>query len=215
MMEAGDTRTLLVDNYDSFTYNLAQYLAVLGGEVTVMRNDGTDLEGIRRLAPTHVVISPGPGGPDEAGISCELVRELAGELPILGVCLGHQVIGRVMGGEVVRGPAPVHGKTCRISHDGRTIFSGLPPGFEVGRYHSLVVDRGSLPACLEVSCEAEDGLVMGVRHRSLPLEGVQFHPESILSEYGMEMLANFLMMSGGVRGARPLRRDATGGGRDA
>lgn len=207
-MDAEGTRTLLIDNYDSFTYNLAQYLALLGGEVTVARNDAIDVEGIRRLSPTHVVISPGPGGPEEAGVSGEAVRRLAGELPVLGVCLGHQVIGHVMGGEVVRGPAPAHGKTCPVNNDGRTIFSGLPARFRATRYHSLVVDRASLPACLEVSCQTDDGLVMGVRHRSLPLEGVQFHPESILSECGMEILANFLRMGGETAGAGRGRDEA-------
>ncbi|MBU1669491.1 MAG: aminodeoxychorismate/anthranilate synthase component II [Actinobacteria bacterium] len=189
------TRTLLVDNYDSFTYNLAQYLAELGSEVVVRRNDEVDLEGARSLSPTHVVISPGPGGPPDAGVSCELVSALAGEVPILGVCLGHQVIGHVMGGRVVRGPAPVHGKTSRVFHDGRTIFEGLPSPLEATRYHSLVVDRDSLPDVLEITGSTDDGLVMGLRHRKLTVEGVQFHPESILTPEGKRILENFLGMS--------------------
>ncbi len=198
-MKGGDgTRTVIIDNYDSFTYNLAQYMALLDSDVTVVRNDATDLQGIRELDPTHIVISPGPGGPSEAGISPEVVMRFSGVLPILGVCLGHQVIGDVMGGRVVRGPVPVHGKTCCVHNDGRTIFDGLPASFRVTRYHSLIVDRYTLPSCLEVTCETEDGLVMGLRHRAVPVEGVQFHPESILTECGMELLSNFLRM--GVRG---------------
>ncbi|MFH1149990.1 MAG: aminodeoxychorismate/anthranilate synthase component II [Actinomycetota bacterium] len=189
------TRTLLVDNYDSFTYNLAQYLAELGSEVVVRRNDEVDLEGARSLSPTHLVISPGPGGPPDAGVSCELVSALAGEVPILGVCLGHQVIGHVMGGRVVRGPAPVHGKTSRVFHDGRTIFEGLPSPLEATRYHSLVVDRDSMPDVLEITGSTEDGLVMSLRHRELTVEGVQFHPESILTPGGKMILENFLGMS--------------------
>lgn len=185
-------RVLLIDNYDSFTYNLAQYLAVLGSEVHVRRNDEVDVAGIRRLAPTHLVISPGPGGPSDAGVSCKAVSALAGEVPILGVCLGHQVIGEVMGGRVERGPSPVHGKTSRVYHDGRTIFAGLPSPIKATRYHSLVVERESVPECLEVSGETEDGLVMALRHREHAVEGVQFHPEAILTECGMKMLGNFL-----------------------
>jgi len=186
-------RVLLIDNYDSFTYNLAQYMAVLGAEVSVRRNDEVGIGGIRRMAPTHLVISPGPGGPGESGISCEAVNSLAGELPILGVCLGHQVIGHVMGGRVARGPFPVHGKTSPVYHDGRTIFRGVPTPFEATRYHSLVVERDGLPGCLEVSGQTADGQVMGLRHREMPVEGVQFHPESVLTECGMRMLANFLV----------------------
>lgn len=194
------TRTLLIDNYDSFTYNLAQYLAELGSEVVVRRNDKVDTDGARSLRPTHVVISPGPGGPLDAGVSCELVRALAGEVPILGVCLGHQVIGHVMGGRVVRGPVPVHGKTSAVFHDGKTIFEGLPSPLEATRYHSLVVERESLPDVLEVTGSTGDGLVMGLRHRTLPVEGVQFHPESILTPGGMRILENFLGMSATVSG---------------
>jgi anthranilate synthase/aminodeoxychorismate synthase-like glutamine amidotransferase len=193
--------TVLIDNYDSFTYNLSQYLRQLGSEVRVYRNDEIDVLGIRELAPTHLVISPGPGGPKDAGISCGAVLEFAGVLPVLGVCLGHQVIGEVMGGRVVRGPAPVHGKTSLVSHDGRSIFAGLDSPLEATRYHSLVVDRGSVPECLEVTCTSEDGLVMGLRHREHQVEGVQFHPESILTEKGLQMLENFLSQSGGGRKA--------------
>ncbi len=192
----GEPLAVLIDNYDSFTYNLSQYLMQLGSEVRVCRNDEIDVEGIRALCPTHLVISPGPGGPKDAGVSCDAVRAFAGVVPVLGVCLGHQVIGHVMGGRVVRGPAPVHGKTSRVSHDGRTIFAGLESPLVATRYHSLVVDRESVPECLEVTCYSEDGLVMGLRHREHPVEGVQFHPESILTDGGLELLGNFLAMSG-------------------
>ncbi len=193
------TRTVIIDNYDSFTYNLAQYLEELGSEVLVRRNDEVDVAGVLRLEPTHIVISPGPGGPDDAGISCEVVRRLAGEIPILGVCLGHQVIGHVMGGRVVRGPEPVHGKTSLVDHDGKTIFSGIESPLEATRYHSLVIESGSVHGCLEVSGTADGGLVMGVRHREYSLEGVQFHPESILTACGMKMLENFLSIDSGTR----------------
>jgi anthranilate synthase/aminodeoxychorismate synthase-like glutamine amidotransferase len=188
-------KVLLLDNYDSFTYNLAQYLEELGPEVVVLRNDEVDVSGVRRIRPSHLVISPGPGRPQDAGVSCELVAELAGEVAILGVCLGHQVIGQVMGGEVVRGPEPVHGKTSLIYHDSRTIFRGLPQPLEATRYHSLVIDAESIPTCLEVSGTTDKGLVMSVRHREVPMEGVQFHPESVLTRNGREMLENFLRMS--------------------
>ena len=191
------TRTVLIDNYDSFTYNLAQYLEELGSEVLVRRNDEIDVAGVRKLEPTHIVISPGPGGPGDAGVSCDVVERLAGELPIMGVCLGHQVIGHVMGGHVVRGPEPVHGKTSLIEHDGRTIFEGVPNPLEATRYHSLIVERESVPGCLEVSGTTGDGLVMGLRHRELRLEGVQFHPESILTVGGMRILENFLTAGDG------------------
>jgi len=186
------TRTLLIDNYDSFTYNLAQYLEILGSDVTVKRNDQIDVAGIRSLAPTHLVISPGPGGPADAGVSCAVVEALSGELPILGVCLGHQVIGHVAGCSVVRSPAPVHGKTSLVYHDGRGIFAGLPSPTAATRYHSLVVDGADLPGYLEVSGRTEDGIVMSLRHRKHRVEGVQFHPESILTGEGMKMLENFL-----------------------
>jgi len=188
-------KVLILDNYDSFTYNLAQYLQELGSEVVVYRNDEIDVKQVRRMRPNHLVISPGPGRPEDAGVSCDLVSELAGEVAILGVCLGHQVIGMVMGGDVIRGPEPVHGKTSFVYHDSRTIYAGLPAPLEATRYHSLVIDAESVPPCLEVSGRTDDGLVMSVRHREVPVEGVQFHPESILTSSGKEMLGNFLRMS--------------------
>ena len=188
-------KVLILDNYDSFTYNLAQYLQELGSEVVVYRNDEIDVKQVRRMRPSHLVISPGPGRPEDAGVSCDLVSELAGEVAILGVCLGHQVIGQVMGGDVIRGPEPVHGKTSFVYHDSRTIYAGLPAPLEATRYHSLVIDAESVPPCLEVSGTTDDGLVMSVRHREVPVEGVQFHPESILTSSGKEMLGNFLRMS--------------------
>ena len=188
-------KVLILDNYDSFTYNLAQYLQELGSQVVVYRNDEIDVCKIRRMRPSHLVISPGPGRPEDAGVSCDLVSDLAGEVAILGVCLGHQVIGQVMGGDVVRGPEPVHGKTSFIYHDSRTIYAGLPAPLEATRYHSLVIDAESVPPCLEVSGKTDDGLVMSVRHREVPVEGVQFHPESIFTSSGKEMLGNFLRMS--------------------
>lgn len=192
-------KVVLIDNYDSFTYNLAQYAQELGACVVVARNDEIDVAGIRSLTPTHLIISPGPGGPEDAGISCEAVLELQGELPILGVCLGHQVIGHVMGGRVVTAPRPVHGSTSMIHHDGNTIFAGIESPFDATRYHSLVVDPDSIPDCLEVTCTSDDGLVMGLRHREAHVEGVQFHPESILTTGGKKMLANFLAMTTGKR----------------
>ncbi len=186
---------LVVDNYDSFTYNLVQYLGELGAEMKIVRNDEFSVDAVdAELRPERILISPGPGTPDDAGISLGLIERFAGRVPILGVCLGHQAIGQFYGGEVVRGPEPVHGKPVEIRHDGRTIFSDIPNGFAAGRYHSLVVDRESVPACLEVSAESPDGLVMGLRHREFTIEGVQFHPESILTEHGKEMLANFLSL---------------------
>ncbi|MBU6363048.1 MAG: aminodeoxychorismate/anthranilate synthase component II [Acidobacteria bacterium] len=186
---------VIVDNYDSFTYNLFQYLAELGAKVDVFRHDRITVEGIRDLAPTHLVISPGPKTPDEAGISLDAIRELAGEMPILGVCLGHQAIGQAFGGTVVRGSEPVHGKTSEIAHDGRTVFAGLADPMTATRYHSLVVERESLPDVLEVSAWCDGDVIMGLRHRDLPVEGVQFHPESILSGEGKALLRNFLGMS--------------------
>lgn len=184
---------LVIDNYDSFTYNLVQYLGELGAEIVVRRNDEVTLEEIGdTLRPTRILISPGPGEPRDAGITPHVVRECAGKLPLLGVCLGHQAIGEVFGGHVVRAPVPVHGKAARITHDGKTVFRNLPAQLEVGRYHSLVVERATLPACLEVSAETEDGVIMALRHRELNLEGVQFHPESILTTHGKAILANFL-----------------------
>ncbi len=184
---------LLVDNYDSFTYNLYQYLAELGQELRVVRNDEISAAAAIELRPARIVISPGPGNPDQAGISLELIKRVAlGPVPLLGVCLGHQALGQAFGGHIVRAPRLMHGKTSRILHDGRTLFEGLPQGFTATRYHSLIVERASVPECLEVSAWTEDGLVMGLRHRTLPLEGVQFHPESILTEVGKELLRNFL-----------------------
>jgi anthranilate synthase/aminodeoxychorismate synthase-like glutamine amidotransferase len=183
---------LMIDNYDSFTYNLVQYLGELGAELAVYRNDAITLDEVERLAPTGIVISPGPGAPRDAGISIPVIRRYADRLPILGVCLGHQAIGEVFGGVVERGPVPVHGKTALVHHDGRGVFAGLPNPFEATRYHSLVVRSAGLPADLEVSAESDDGLVMGLRHRTLPVEGVQFHPESILTASGKALLANFL-----------------------
>jgi len=183
---------LLVDNYDSFTYNLYQYLGELGAATRVIRHDELSAEEALALEPKAVVISPGPGTPDQAGISLELIRRAAGRVPLLGVCLGHQALGQVFGGLVVRAPRLMHGKTSAIHHDGRTVFAGLPDPFTATRYHSLVVDRASVPDCLEVSAWTEDGLVMGLRHREHALEGVQFHPESILTTAGKQLLRNFL-----------------------
>lgn len=185
---------LLVDNYDSFTYNLYQYLGELGAEIRVMRNDEMTAREALDLRPERIVISPGPGTPDQAGISLELIRGAAGRVPLLGVCLGHQALGQAFGGRVVRAPTLMHGKTSPIHHDGRTVFAGLPDPFTATRYHSLIVERDSVPDCLEVSAWTVGGVVMGLRHRSLPLEGVQFHPESILTASGKDLLRNFLRL---------------------
>ncbi len=183
---------LLLDNYDSFTYNLAQYLGQLGEKLEVRRNDQVTLEEIAELCPDRIVISPGPGVPEKAGICVDLIERFAGEVPILGVCLGHQAIGYASGGRVVRAPSIMHGKTSRIYHDGKTIFHRLPQGFVATRYHSLIVERKGLPRELEVSARTSDGIIMGLRHRKLRIEGVQFHPESVLTEVGLQMLSNFL-----------------------
>jgi anthranilate synthase/aminodeoxychorismate synthase-like glutamine amidotransferase len=184
---------LVVDNYDSFTYNLVQYLGELGSDLQVVRNDEYTVDEIERdLRPERVLISPGPGTPDTAGISLGVIERFAGRVPILGVCLGHQAIGQHFGAKVVRAPQPVHGKPAEITHDGRTIFEGLPSPFSAGRYHSLVVDSDTVPESLEVSAESADGLIMGLRHRSQKIEGVQFHPESILTDHGKKLLQNFL-----------------------
>jgi anthranilate synthase component 2 len=183
---------LMIDNYDSFTYNLVQYLGELGEQVRVVRNDEVSVDEVEALAPARVVISPGPCTPSEAGISLGLIDRLAGRVPILGVCLGHQAIGQAFGGKVVRARQVMHGKVSRIHHDGRGVFVGVPIDFVATRYHSLVVERASLPECLEVSAESEDGEIMGLRHRSLPVEGVQFHPEALLTDHGHKMLENFL-----------------------
>ena len=186
---------LVIDNYDSFTYNLVQYLGELGEEPRVFRNDAITADEIAALAPEAIVISPGPCTPAEAGVSTPGIAALAGRLPIFGVCLGHQCIGAALGAPVVRGRAPVHGKTSRIHHDGRTIFEGIPSPLVATRYHSLVVEEAGLPDCLEVSARTEDGVIMGLRHRALLVEGVQFHPESILTEHGHAMLKNFLRLA--------------------
>ena len=185
---------LMIDNYDSFTYNLVQYLGELGAGIEVRRNDQTTLEEIERMAPERIVISPGPKTPNEAGICLELIKRFSGRLPILGVCLGHQAIGQAFGGKVVRAPEIMHGKTSEIHHDGKTIFAGLPNPFPATRYHSLIVERASLPACLEVSATSPDGLIMGLRHKEMKVEGVQFHPESALTAVGKQLLANFLRL---------------------
>jgi anthranilate synthase component 2 len=188
---------LMIDNYDSFTFNLVQYFGELGEEVRVIRNDEMTLGAVRALAPSAIVISPGPGTPDDAGISLQVLEKLAGEVPVFGVCLGHQSIGQAFGGKVVRARQIMHGKTSMIHHDGKGVFLGLPDPFEATRYHSLVVEQASLPDCLEVSAWTRnaDGSrdeIMGLRHRSLPIEGVQFHPESILTQHGHDLLRNFL-----------------------
>jgi anthranilate synthase/aminodeoxychorismate synthase-like glutamine amidotransferase len=183
---------LVIDNYDSFTYNLVQYFGELGAELVVKRNDEISTAGIRKLAPKKIVVSPGPCTPSEAGISCGTIREFGGKIPILGVCLGHQSIGQVYGGKVIRAPRLMHGKTSPILHTGRNVFAGLPSPFEATRYHSLVVERGTLPACLEITAETAEGEIMGLAHRELPVYGVQFHPESILTQHGKQLLGNFL-----------------------
>ncbi len=184
---------LVIDNYDSFTYNLVQYLGELGAEMRVVRNDEVTVDKIEdELKPERILVSPGPGTPDAAGISLGVIARFAASLPILGVCLGHQAIGQHFGGSVVRAPEPVHGKPVEILHDGKTIFDEVPDGFAAGRYHSLIIDRETMPDCLEISAESPDGLVMGLRHKTLKIEGVQFHPESILTDHGKKILQNFL-----------------------
>jgi len=184
----------VLDNYDSFTYNLVQYLGEMGEDPVVRRNDQVTVDEIERLNPERIVISPGPCTPREAGISIELIRHFAGRKPLLGVCLGHQAIGEAFGGRVVRAPYLMHGKLSRIHHDGRTIFRGLPQDFAATRYHSLIVEREGLPEVFEISAATDDGLIMGLRHRRFPVEGVQFHPESILTEPGKALLRNFLQL---------------------
>ena len=183
---------LLIDNYDSFTYNLYQYLAELGADVEVFRNDQVSVQDCLAMAPERIVISPGPCSPDEAGISIELIKAAAGKVPLLGVCLGHQSIGQAFGGTVTFAGEIMHGKTSMIDHDGRTIYAGLSQPFQAGRYHSLAAEAASLPAVLEITARSERGEIMGVRHRELPLEGVQFHPESVLTPEGNRLLGNFL-----------------------
>jgi len=187
---------LMIDNYDSFTYNLVQYLGELGEEVKVARNDEISLDEVVAMGPQRVVLSPGPCTPNEAGITLEIIGKLAGRVPILGVCLGHQAIGQAFGGKVVRAKRVMHGKTSQIEHSGQGVFRGLPSGFAATRYHSLVIERSSVPECLEITAQSEDGEIMGVRHRQYPVEGVQFHPEAILTEHGHQLLKNFLQGQG-------------------
>ncbi|MBW7477430.1 aminodeoxychorismate/anthranilate synthase component II [Paenibacillus oenotherae] len=189
---------LVIDNYDSFTYNLVQYLGELGEEIVVKRNDEIDLDGIASLAPDHILISPGPCSPNEAGISLALIERFKGEIPIFGVCLGHQSIGQAFGGDVVRADKLMHGKTSEMLHDGKTIFEGIPSPFTATRYHSLIVKRETLPDCLEISAETAEGEIMGLRHKEYPIEGVQFHPESIITENGLALLRNFLRQRAGA-----------------
>jgi len=183
---------LVIDNYDSFTYNLVQYFGELGADPQVKRNDAITPDEVEKMKPQKIVISPGPGRPEEAGISMELIRKFGGKIPILGVCLGHQCMGEVYGGKVVRAGRLMHGKTSPIQHDGKGVFQGLPNPFEATRYHSLIVQKNSVPSCLEVCAETAEGEIMGLRHREYPVHGVQFHPESILSKEGKDLLANFL-----------------------
>jgi anthranilate synthase component 2 len=196
---------LMIDNYDSFTYNLVQYLGELGADVHVHRNDAITLGEIAAWEPELIVISPGPCTPNEAGISVPLIQRFAGRIPILGVCLGHQAIGQAFGGRVVRAGRVMHGKLSPVTHDGRGVFAGLPSPFAATRYHSLAIERASLPAALEVTATADDGEIMGVRHRELAVEGVQFHPEAILTEHGKRLLANFLAGAGAAAPGIPAR----------
>src|SRR5678815_1953597 len=185
----------VLDNYDSFTYNLVQYLGELGATIVVRRNDEMTIDQLRGLAHDRVVISPGPGRPEQAGVSLDVIKEFGPRMPLLGVCLGHQAIGLAFGGEVIRAPAPIHGKTSTVEHNGKGVFAGLTSSFQAGRYHSLIVNEQGLPAELEVTARTkDDGLVMGLRHRTLPIHGVQFHPESVLTNEGRRILRNFLEM---------------------
>mgnify|MGYP001828351456 CR=1 FL=1 len=195
MTDRGDfsaVRMLLIDNYDSFTYNLVQAFAAHGAEVMVYRNDAIDVDEAVALAPTHLVISPGPGRPEDAGVSLAMIEAFAGKIPVLGVCLGHQSIVQAYGGEILRAERLMHGKTSMVSHDGQSIFAGLPQPFEVGRYHSLCAEQDSLPEVLEITAQTDRGEIMGVRHKTLPVEGVQFHPESVLTPEGDRLMANFM-----------------------
>lgn len=186
---------LVIDNYDSFTYNLVQYLGELGAEVEVRRNNQVTVDEIEQsLRPERIVISPGPGTPDDAGITLNVIEQLSGKIPLLGVCLGHQAIGQAFGGKVIRAPELMHGKASEVQHDGKTIFAGVTDHFLAGRYHSLIVEKQSLPDCLEISAQTADDIIMGLRHRELKVEGVQFHPESILTPEGKQLLANFLKL---------------------
>src|SRR5215813_8314454 len=187
---------LLIDNYDSFTYNLYHFLGELGARLTVKRNDALTAAEAMAMSPQGIILSPGPCTPNEAGICLELIKAAAGKIPLLGVCLGHQAIGQAFGGKVIRGPVPMHGKLSRISHQGKGVFADIPASFTATRYHSLVVERATLPSCLEITAETDDGLIMGLAHRDVNLHGVQFHPESIASEHGHKLLANFLRIAG-------------------
>jgi len=187
---------LLIDNYDSFTYNLYHFLGELGARVEVRRNDAINVDAALTMAPRGIILSPGPCDPDRAGICLDLVRAAAGRVPLLGVCLGHQAIGQAFGGRIVRAPVPMHGKLSAVRHGGTGVFAGLPSPFSATRYHSLTIARESLPEAIEVTAETEDGVIMGIRHRKLPLHGVQFHPESIASEHGHALLRNFLTLAG-------------------
>jgi len=191
---------LVIDNYDSFTYNLVQYLGELHEQPVVKRNDELSLDDIESMQPDHILISPGPCTPNEAGVSLALIDRFKGQIPILGVCLGHQAIGQAFGGDVIRAPLMMHGKTSQIHHDGKSIFAGLPQPFTATRYHSLIVRRETLPDCLEISAETDDGIIMGLRHKEYAVEGVQFHPESIITQHGHQLLSNFL--SGAKAAAR-------------
>jgi anthranilate synthase/aminodeoxychorismate synthase-like glutamine amidotransferase len=186
---------LVIDNYDSFTYNLVQYLGELGQQVRVVRNNEVSVDDVGSMCPEAIVISPGPCTPNEAGISLEVISRLAGKIPILGVCLGHQAIGQAFGGKVIRAKEVVHGKTSRVFHDDKGLFSGLPNPFEATRYHSLIVERSSLPDCLEITAKTWDEEIMGLRHKTMPVEGVQFHPESFLTKVGKDLLRNFLRLA--------------------
>lgn len=189
---------LMIDNYDSFTYNLVQYLGELGADLKVFRNDKTSIDEIKKLAPDQIVISPGPCTPNEAGISMDIIKDLSGTVPILGVCLGHQAVGQAFGGRIVR-TKPVHGKTSDIYHNEKGIFQGIKNPFTATRYHSLIIDRDSIPSCLEITAETEDGIVMGIKHKDYSVYGVQFHPESILTGEGMKILQNFLQQNAAER----------------
>jgi anthranilate synthase/aminodeoxychorismate synthase-like glutamine amidotransferase len=186
---------LVIDNYDSFTYNLVQYFGELGADLKVYRNDALTVNDIKKMNPSHIVISPGPGRPEDAGISVDVIKKLAGQYPILGVCLGHQAIGYAYGGKIIRAKRLMHGKTSQVKHDNREIFKGVESPFEATRYHSLVIDDKTVPECLEVTARSEDKEIMGIRHKTLPLWGVQFHPESILTKAGKKILKNFLTIS--------------------
>ena len=194
MLLALSTVLLVIDNYDSFTYNLVQYLGELGERIEVRRNNEISLDEIEKMTPARIVISPGPGTPNDAGVSLQVIEEFGGKVPILGVCLGHQAIGQAFGARVVRAAHLVHGKSSSVQHDGKTIFAGLEQNFTAGRYHSLVIERDSVPDCLEVSATTPNGTIMGLRHRKMKIEGVQFHPESIMTTEGKKMLANFLLL---------------------